>query len=125
MSDVVDIVCNLYTPRTVSEGRTGLDVGFMDQVRMPEAMRSGVTIDDYMVRMNRAGIERSLLIATRAGDMRIEGSFEVPYEYVGQVCAAHPRRFSGLAGIDPTRGMAGLKDLEYAVKELGFVGAHW
>ena len=41
------------------------------------------------------------------------------------MCRAHPGRFSGLAGIDPTRGMAGLKDLEHAVNELGFVGAHW
>ena len=125
MSGVVDIVCNLYTPRTVSEGRTGIDDAFKSQVRMPQAMRAGISINDYVSRMDRAGIERSLLIAVRAGDLRIEGSFEVPYEYVSEVCAEYPGRFSGLAGIDPTRGMAGLKDLEYAVNNLGFVGAHW
>ena len=125
MSGVVDIVCNLYSPRTVSEGRTGIDAAFKSQVRMPQSMRAGVSIDDYVSRMDRAGIERSLLIAVRAGDLRIEGSFEVPYEYVSEACAAHPGRFSGLAGIDPTRGMAGLKDLEYSVNNLGFVGAHW
>ena len=36
----------------------------------------------------------------------------------------NPDRFSGLAGIDPFRGMEGLNDLEAAVKEYGFVGAH-
>lgn len=35
-----------------------------------------------------------------------------------------PNRFSGVAGVDPFRGMQGLRDLEYAVKKLGFVGAH-
>ena len=39
-------------------------------------------------------------------------------------CRKYPHRYSGLAGIDPLRGIAGLKELDYAVKELGFVGAH-
>jgi predicted TIM-barrel fold metal-dependent hydrolase len=43
---------------------------------------------------------------------------------VAQWCRRHPDRFSGLAGIDITRGMQGLRDLERAVRELGFVGAH-
>ena len=92
---------------------------------MPADMRGGVPIEDYLDRMDRAGIERSLLVAVRAGEPGLPESFEVPYEYVGEACAKYPARFSGLAGIDPTRGMAGLKDLEYAVNELGFVGAHW
>ena len=74
--------------------------------------------------MDTAGIERSLLIAVRAGDIRMPESFEVPYERVHEVCSEHPKRFSGLAGIDPFRGMSGLKDLEQAVNEYGFVGAH-
>jgi predicted TIM-barrel fold metal-dependent hydrolase len=121
----IDIVCNLYTPRTVDEHRTGIDEEFKIQVRMKESMRGGVDIDDYLAKMDRAGIERSLLIAVRAGDMNVKGSFEVPYEYVAEVCQKHPDRFSGLAGVDTTRGMEGLRDLEFAVKELGFVGAHW
>ena len=121
----IDIVCNLYTPRTVDEHRTGIDEEFKIQVRMKESMRGGVEIDDYMAKMDRAGIERSLLIAVRAGDMNVKGSFEVPYEYVAEVCEKYPDRFSGLAGVDTTRGMEGLRDLEFAVKELGFVGAHW
>ena len=121
----IDIVCNLYTPRTVDENRTGIDEEFKQQVRMKESMRGGVDIDDYLAKMDRAGIERSLLIAVRAGDLNVRGSFEVPYDYVAEVCQKHPDRFSGLAGVDTTRGMEGLRDLEFAVKELGFVGAHW
>ena len=120
----IDIVCNLFTPREVAEGRTGLDSDFLDQVRFPQELRHGVTIADYLSRMDQANIERSLLIAVRAGDLRVRGSFEIPYDYVAEVCSEHPTRFSGLAGVDPTRGMQGLRDLEFAVKELGFVGAH-
>ena len=36
----------------------------------------------------------------------------------------YPARFSGLAGVDPTEGMAGVRALEKAVREYGFIGAH-
>ena len=124
MSGTIDIVVNLYTPQEVKLGQTGLDEDFKEQVRMPKEMRGGVSVDQYLEKMDTAGIERSLLIAVRAGDIRMPESFEVPYERVHEFCSKHPERFSGLAGIDPFRGMSGLKDLEQAVNEYGFVGAH-
>jgi predicted TIM-barrel fold metal-dependent hydrolase len=87
MAGAIDIVCNLYTPQVVADGQTGLDDDFKEQVRMPEYMRDGVAIEDYIGKMDKAGIESSLLI-------------------------------------DCHRGMQGLYDLEEAVKEYGFVGAH-
>lgn len=125
MSGFIDIVCNVFTPEAVQEGRTGLDETFKEQVRMDPALRPGISVEDYLRKMDAAGIERSLLIAVRAGDLRVRGSFEVPYEMVAEICALHPDRFSGLAGIDQTRGMQGLRDLERAVRDYGFVGAHW
>lgn len=124
MQGAIDIVCNLFTPDEVARGQTGLDDAFKAQVRMPEEIRGGVSIERYLEKMDRAGIERSLLIAVRAGDINVRGSFEIPYERVHEVCSRYPDRFSGLAGIDPFRGMQGLRDLERAVREYGFVGAH-
>ncbi len=125
MSGYIDIVCNLYTPEVVQAKQIGIDDTFKTQVRMADDMRKGITMDDYIAKMDRAGIERSLLIATRCGDMRIKGSHELAYETVAEICAKYPDRFSGLAGIDTTRGMQQLRDLEVAVKQYGFVGAHW
>ncbi len=122
--DAIDIVCNLFTEREVRLGQTGLDDTFKAQIRMPEAIRGGVPIEGYLAKMDRAGIARSLLIAVRAGDLNVRESFEIPYSRVAEVCAAHPDRFSGLAGVDPFRGMQGLRDLESAVCDYGFVGAH-
>ena len=124
MSGIIDIVVNLFTPQEVELGQTGLDEDFKKQVRMPEEMRGGVTIPDYIKKMDQAGIERSLLIAVRAGDIKVPESFEIPYERVYDVCRQNPDRFSGLAGVDPFRGMEWLNDLEAAVKVCGFVGAH-
>ena len=124
MSGSIDIVCNLFTPEEVRRGQTGLDDGFKSQVRMSDEMRDGVPIDAYLAKMDRAGIARSLLIAVRCGDLAVRGSFEIPYRRVAEICADNPDRFSGLAGIDPYRGMQGLRDLEAGVREHGFVGAH-
>ena len=124
MDGAIDIVCNLFTPQEVRQGQTGVDEYFLDQVRFPAELRPGVPLETYLEKMDRARIQRSLLVAVRAGDLRIKGSFEIPYDRVADICQRYPDRFSGLAGVDPTRGMQGLRDLEYAVKECGFVGAH-
>lgn len=124
MPGYIDIVCNLYDPESVRKGQTGIDSGFKKQIRMDRKLWGGIRVSDYLKKMDRAGIERSLLIAVRAGDLNVAGSFELPYERVARICAKYPDRFSGLAGIDPYRGMQGIRDLVYGVEELGFVGAH-
>ena len=124
MDGAIDIVCNLFTPQEVQQGQTGVDEYFLDQVRFPAELRPGVPLETYLEKMDRARIQRSLLVAVRAGDLRVRGSFEIPYARVADICQRYPDRFSGLAGVDPTRGMQGLRDLEYAVKEYGFIGAH-
>jgi hypothetical protein len=120
----IDIVCNPFTAVEIAKKQTGFDERFMDQVRMPPDMRGGVSMERYAAIMEEAGVQHSLLIAVRAGDRRMKGSIEIPYDQVAGYCRAAPTRFSGLAGVDPFRGMEQLRDLERAVKELGFVGAH-
>jgi uncharacterized protein len=120
----VDIVVNMYTPEVIAEGRVSTDERFRDQVRIEQSHRRGLTLEQYLEKMDRAGIERSFLIAVRCGDLRVRGSKEIPYEMVHAAVQRYPHRFSGLAGIDPTRGIAGLKELDRAVKDYGFVGAH-
>jgi hypothetical protein len=74
--------------------------------------------------MDRAGIEHVFLIAVKAGSAMHKIHRHISYERVAAMVKKHPTRFSGLAGVDPTEGMKGLARLEYAIRELGFVGAH-
>jgi predicted TIM-barrel fold metal-dependent hydrolase len=120
----IDIVCNPFTPLEVELGQVGVDDHFYDKVRVPPEKRVGVPLDEYVEKMDRAGIDRSLLIAVRCGDLRLPYSFAIPYERISEYCARFPDRFCGLAGIDPTRTMDGLRELERGVLEHGFVGAH-
>jgi len=125
MAGAIDIVCNLFTPREVRLGQSGIDENFKAQVRMDPRMRKRVTISQYLKKMDKAGIARSLLVAVRAGDMNVKGSFAIPYERVYEICQKHPDRFSGLAGVDPSLGVEQLYELDEAVEEMGFVGAHF
>jgi uncharacterized protein len=120
----IDIVVNMYTPEVIARGIMPTDDNFKDKVRLNSDHRRGLTHEEYIEKMDRAGIERSFLIAIRCGDRRMSTSAEIPYELVHEGVMKYPHRYSGLAGIDPLRGIAGLKELDYAVKELGFVGAH-
>jgi hypothetical protein len=63
---LIDIVCNVFTPGAVRRRNGMTDETFKTQVRMPVATRAGLSISEYQRKMDRAGIERSLLIAVRA-----------------------------------------------------------
>jgi hypothetical protein len=67
----IDIVVNMATPEVNAEGRSATDDTFRSQINQAPEVRRGVSIPDYIAKMDRAGIERSLLIAVRCGDMRI------------------------------------------------------
>lgn len=128
MTGFIDIVCNLHTPETYQDRQNlgaGVDESFRRQTRTADDVIRGVPLADYLEKMDRAGIERSFLVAARCGDLNVRGSHHLPYERVYEACQTYPDRFSGLAGIDPTLGMKQLYDLERAVKEFGFVGAHF
>jgi len=124
MVKAIDIVCNPFTSTEITKRQNGFDEAFMEQVRMPADMRGGVSMERYTEIMDEADVEHALLIAVRAGGRQMKYAIEVPYEQVAGYCEAHPDRFSGLAGVDPFLGMEQLRDLEVAVTELGFVGAH-
>lgn len=120
----IDIVCNPFTGTEVALGQVGVDDHFYNKVRVPPEARQGVSMEDYVQKMDQAGIDLSLLIAVRAGDLKVKYSFAIPYERIAEYCAAHPGRFKGLAGIDPSKGMEGVRELERGIREFGFVGAH-
>jgi predicted TIM-barrel fold metal-dependent hydrolase len=121
---VIDIVVNLFTPTELEQGQVATDDNFRVKTRVRPEYRGGVGIEDYLQKMDRAGIERSFLIAVRSGDSRIQGSAHIPYERIAEVCARYPDRLSGLAGIDPSRGMDGLREFEGGIRDYGFVGGH-
>ena len=124
MVGAIDIVVNPLTPRIVAARPTWTREFHIRKIgRAVEDVQS-VTLEQMLSQMDAAGIERAFLVAAKMGQEGTPGAWHMPYEWIVEAVQQYPSRFSGLAGIDPTEGMAGLRRLERAVKEQGFIGAH-
>jgi hypothetical protein len=90
---------------------------YVNKMRVKEETFDAVSLEGMLERMDAAGIERSFLIAARVGVKHHPACYHVPYELVADAVQKYPDRFSGLAGVDPTEGMVGVRALEHAVRE--------
>ncbi len=119
----IDAVVNIRTAEALAlqPDRTKF---YVDKMRVASQSFAPVSLDDMLARMDAAGTERAFLIAAKVGVSYHPTCYHVPYALVADAVQKHPSRFSGLAGVDPTEGMAGVRALEHAVREYGFIGAH-
>ncbi len=118
----IDAVVNIWTAQAL-EGRPDRRP-FYQKMRVPKEFYEGISLEVMLERMDVAGIERAMLIAAKVGVKNNPYCYHVPNELVRDAVQKYPDRFYGLAGIDPTEGMRGVRELERAVKEYGFIGAH-
>jgi predicted TIM-barrel fold metal-dependent hydrolase len=118
----IDAVVNIHTKEALA-GRP--DRGpFLSKLRVDPKIQTGFTLEETLAEMDAAGIDQAFLIAAKVGTLGHPACYHVPYELVAEAVARYPKRFFGLAGVDPNEGMDGVRRLEHAVKELGFIGAH-
>ena len=116
----LDIVVNLWTPDLTQHYTPKLNA-FWQKVKILGETSTGIPLEEELRRMDAAGIEKGLLVATTGGREGSDIHFEKPVERIAEVVAAHPQRFKGVVGINVTRIVHWLARLEYAVRELGFV----
>lgn len=126
MDDIraIDAVVNIWTAEALA-GRPDRRAFYRDKIGVDEEIFSGIPLDDMLRRMDAARIERAFLIAAKVGPAYHPACYHVPYDLVADAVKKHPDRFSGLAGLDPTEGMAGVRALQRAVEDHGFIGAHF
>ena len=121
---VIDAVVNPYTPEFAALRPAWSKEFLSGKVGVNRESLDGIPEDDFLKKLDRAGVERALLIAAKAGSKQHAIHYQIPYKKVAALVERHPDRFSAIAGIDPTEGMRGVRELEKAVKEDGFIGAH-
>lgn len=119
----IDAVVNIWTPEALSHRPDWTNDFFVGKVK-GEHDSGGVSLESMLKDMDEAGIGIALLVAAKTGRVGLPGCYHMPPEVVANAVTQYPDRFRGLIGIDPYQGMAGVRALEHAVKELGFVGAH-
>jgi predicted TIM-barrel fold metal-dependent hydrolase len=86
----------------------------------------GVPIELYLERMDKASVEKAFLAANGGNG---PPKWRIPSKLVIKYINNYPDRFSGLFGVDPLAGSAGLRKMEKSIVEHGFVGIvfypHW
>ena len=61
-------------------------------------------------------------VVIKARDLETTFNFRIRNEDVAAFCKKHGPRFIGFAGVDPNKGMTAIRELEFAVRELGLRG---
>jgi hypothetical protein len=119
----IDAVVNIWTPEALSHRPNWTDDFFVGKVK-GQHDSGGISLQSMLQGMDEAGIGIALLVAAKTGRVGLPGCYHMPPEVVAKAVEQYPDRFRGLIGIDPYEGMKGVRAMEHAVKELGFVGAH-
>lgn len=120
----IDAVVNIWTDESLAHRPDWRDGFYKGKIGVDDQTAKGISLDEMLRRMDAAGIERSFLVAAKVGPLGPASCYHLPYELVADAVKLHPDRFHGLAGVDPTEGMKGVRQLQHAVEEMGFIGAH-
>lgn len=132
MVKAIDIVVNLWTTEVTANYPPHLDEFWdlmassrgLDKFAGNDTTQKGIPVEDEIAEMDRAGVEKGLLLATTGGDVGSAIFFEKHIDIIHRTCQQHPDRFKGIVGINPSKILEWLAKLDRAVSEYGFVGAH-
>lgn len=119
----IDAITNIWTPEALSHRPNWTDDFFVGKVKGKHDS-GGITLEDMLAGMDEAGIGMAFLVAAKTGRVGLPACYHMPPEVVARAVEQYPDRFRGLIGIDPYQGMSGVRALEDAVTNMGFVGAH-
>lgn len=119
----IDTVVNLWNEEALSYRPGWTDEFFVGKVKGKHDSQ-GITLESMLEGMDAANIEIGFLVAAKSGRLGLPGSYHMPPEVVARAIEQYPDRFRGLIGIDPFQGMEGVRAMEDAVTNMGFVGAH-
>jgi predicted TIM-barrel fold metal-dependent hydrolase len=120
----IDAVVNIWTPEALA-GRPDRRAFYTEKMRVDTGTFEGLSLEEMLARMDAANIEIAFLVAAKVGPIGPRACYHVSYRLVAEAVQRYPARFRGLAGLDPTEGMRGVRALERAVREDGFIGAHF
>ena len=124
LTGAIDIVVNPLTARIIESRPAWTREFHTTKIGRDAADVQSVSLEQMLAQMDEAGIARAFLISCKLGQLGTPGAWHMPDEWIAEAVAQYPDRFSGLAGVDPTEGMEGVRRLERAIREFGFIGAH-
>jgi hypothetical protein len=85
----------------------------------------GFEADGFLAQLDLNGIDKIVIPAIEMWSFQTkQHMYAITVDEIAAVAEAAPDRIFGVAGINPHRGMKGVRELEEAVTQRGFVGGH-
>ncbi len=113
---IIDTHAQLFTPKFVEMVQKG-ELEGLDMMGYASFFKGNV--EDTLADMDNAGVDKSVVVAI---DAETKKGYKISNELVAESVQEHPERLIGFASVDPHKGKIALRDLEYAVNELGLKG---
>lgn len=101
-----------------------LDLKLYDVLGTDKSKAKALDPEAYIAEMDRNGVAMAGVIANTVQNGVRGALLQTHVDEVYPVLQRYSDRFFGWVGIDPLGGMATLRYIEYAVRELGFKGVH-
>lgn len=89
------------------------------EARVDKPASEKVALAKYLESYEKLGAKH---VVVKARDNETTFGIKVKNEDVAAFCKKHGPRFVGFAGVDPHKGMAAVRELETAVRDLGLIG---
>lgn len=126
MVKAVDILCNPFTPELAKRFWEGSEeLRYVAKWWHMEDRIKGYEVDEFVAMLDEAGVDKVLVLAEQVySSQRKTAVHDFSVEEIAEVVAQRPDRLMGIYGINPFKKMDGVRELERAVKEYGFKGAH-
>jgi predicted TIM-barrel fold metal-dependent hydrolase len=122
----IDVWCNLFTPEGMKKYYvTSPELKeVVDRWKLGERTK-GYSVANFLKVLDEAQVEKIIIPALKIRSyLKQELIKDMGIEEVYEILKENPDRLKGMMGINPFKRMEGVRELERAVKEYGFVGAH-
>ena len=125
MVKAIDYWCNPFTKELSESNYAHPEIRDLIKWWHMEKTFRPYTVEEVIAIMDAANVEKALIPNFQQRSyQRKDMISDVSADAVAELVATRPDRFAGLYGINPYKKMDGVRELERAVKELGFKGAH-
>ena len=127
----IDVWVNAYEPKAAEKMIEHPEMEYVMKVEKADPHLFSLTTEELVAEMDEAGVDVAFISQMQQGHTFRMGSgyssnrmsLEFSYKHGLIYTEKYPNRFRLLYGINPWKMMEGVKELETAVKEYGFVGA--
>lgn len=122
----IDYWCNLFTEEAIKKNWIeNIEIGPVVRWWRMESRARGYTPEEFLSILDEAGVEKVMIPAAKLRSYKYGMlAWDISIDEVADVIKVNPERYYGLAGIDPTLGMKGVRELEKAILDHNFIGAH-